>query len=205
MNNREISTQKADYTHYSLLTINYSLICITGKMASGKNYICSQLEKEGWVSLDADVYVHKAIDLAQDKILDTFGPYAEKQNIKLKRDSDGKIDRQALGKLLFSFPSLLEIQESIVYAIITEQIKEYIEANRSKKIIINATLLYKTPELMNMCEHILYVKAPFFTRLKRAHARDNLSYREILKRFKKQTGLLHHYKKTGIKITLVNN
>lgn len=184
---------------------NCHLICVTGKMASGKNYICSKFEKEGWVSLDADIYVHKAIDIAQDKILDTFGPYAEKQNIKLKRDSDGKIDRQALGKLLFSMPSLLEIQENIVYAIITEQIKEYIESNRNKKIIINATLLYKTPELMNLCEKIIYVKAPFFTRLKRAHARDNLSYIEILKRLKKQTGLLHHYKKTGIKIIILDN
>lgn len=184
---------------------NTTIICITGKMASGKNYICSQFEKEGWQSLDADIYVHKAIDMAQDKILDTFGPYAEKQNIKLKRDSDGKIDRQALGKLLFSMPSLLEIQESIVYAIITQEIKDYIETNKGKKIILNATLLYKTPELMNLCEHIIYVKAPFFTRLKRAHKRDNLNYIEIIKRLKKQTGLLHHYKKTGIKITVVDN
>lgn len=174
-------------------------------MAAGKNYICSLLEKEGWTSLDADVYVHNAIDIAKDKILDTFGPYAEKQHLKLKRAEDGKIDRQALGKLLFSMPDLLEIQESIVYAIITQQINEYISCNKSKKIIINATLLFKTPELMEQCQQIIYVKASFFTRLKRALNRDKLSLHQILKRFNRQKNILHEYKKTGIPITTIKN
>lgn len=181
------------------------IICVTGKMASGKNHICSQLEKEGWISLDADIYVHNAIDIAQEKILDTFSPYAEKQNLKLKRDEDGKIDRQALGKLLFSMPSLLEIQESIVYAIITQQIKDFITENKEKNIILNATLLYKTPELMQLCEKILYVRAPFFIRLQRAHKRDNLSYKQIFQRFQRQNNLLRNYKKTDIPITIINN
>lgn len=183
----------------------YKIICVTGKMAAGKNYICSQLEQEGWTSLDADIYVHNAIDLAQDKIFETFGPYAEKQNINIKRESDGKVDRRALGKLLFSIPDLLEIQENIVYAVITKQIKDFIEQNQDKKIIINATLLFKTPELMNLCQHILFVDAPFLTRLKRARKRDSLSFTEIFKRFNAQKKLLRCYKKTGVGITVVSN
>lgn len=181
------------------------IICVTGKMASGKNYVSSLLEQKGWTSLDADIYVHKAIDIAHDKILDTFGPYAEKQNLKLQKDSDGKIDREALGKLLFSMPSLLEIQESIVYAVITDQIKMYIEENPNKKIIINATLLYKTPELMELCEQIIFVQAPFFTRLKRAKARDKRSFTQTLKRFHAQKYLLRNYKRTRKPLIIVNN
>lgn len=181
------------------------IICITGKMASGKNYICEQYKRNGWTALDADILVHSAIDIAKDKILDTFGPYAEKEHIKIKRDSDGSIDRQALGKLLFSYPSLLEIQESIVYAIITEQIKDYIQKHPEENIIINATVLYKTPELMNLCSKIIFVKAPFFTRLKRARTRDNLPTSQILARFKRQKNLLYNYKKTKIPIEIVKN
>ena len=83
-----------------------SIIAVTGPMAAGKNYICSQMEKEGWSTIDADLLVHDAIELVKDRILNTFIPYAEQQHLKLKRE-DGSIDRRALGELLFSFPELL--------------------------------------------------------------------------------------------------
>ena len=114
-----------------------SIIAVTGPMAAGKNHICSQLEKEGWACVDADILVHDAIELVKDKILEKFVPYAERQNIKLT-NPDGTIDRKALGKLLFSFPELLQIQESIVYPIIIKQIEEFIAAN--PKAVINATV-----------------------------------------------------------------
>lgn len=178
------------------------IIAVTGPMAAGKNYICSQLEKEGWASVDADLLVHDAIEKVRDKILQTFIPYAEEQNIKLT-NPDGSIDRRALGKLLFTFPELLEIQESIVYPIITQEIINFI-ANH-EKTIINATVLYKTPELLAHCDKILFVTAPFFTRLKRARKRDNLSYRQIFRRFHAQRNLLSEYQKTGIPVEIINN
>ena len=104
------------------------IIAVTGPMAAGKNYICSQMEKEGWACVDADILVHQAIELVKDKILAKFIPYAEQQNIKLT-NPDGTIDRRALGKLLFAFPELLNIQESLVYPIIIKQIEEFIETN----------------------------------------------------------------------------
>ena len=168
------------------------IIAVTGPMAAGKNYICSQMEKEGWACVDADILVHEAIELVKDKILAKFIPYAEQQNIKLT-NPDGTIDRRALGKLLFAFPELLNIQESLVYPIIIKQIEEFIAAN--PKTIINATVLYKTPELLARCQKVIFVTAPFFTRLFRAHKRDGLSYSQILKRFYAQRNLLKEYKR----------
>lgn len=168
------------------------IIAVTGPMAAGKNYICSQMEKEGWACVDADILVHQAIELVKDKILAKFIPYAEQQNIKLT-NPDGTIDRKALGKLLFAFPELLNIQESLVYPIIIKQIEEFIEAN--PKTIINATVLYKTPELLARCQKVIFVTAPFFKRLFRAHKRDGLSYSQILKRFYAQRNLLKEYRK----------
>ncbi|MBO4532153.1 MAG: dephospho-CoA kinase [Treponema sp.] len=169
-----------------------SVIAVTGPMASGKNYICTQLEQQGWCSIDADILVHKAIELVKDKILQKFIPYAEQQNIKLTND-DGTINRRALGQLLFSFPELLQVQESIVYPIIIEQIQDFI--NQHEKSIINATVLYKTPQLLVLCDKVLYVKAPFFTRLTRARRRDKLPFSQIFKRFKAQKNLLKEYQK----------
>ena len=160
------------------------------------------MEKEGWAAIDADVLVHNAIDLVKDKILKTFIPYAEQQNIKLTKE-DGSIDRRALGKLLFSFPELLEIQESIVYPIITQQIFEFI--NTHAKTIINATVLYKTPELLASCQKILFVTAPVLKRLRRARTRDHLSYRQIFRRFHAQRNLLKEYQKSGIPLEIIKN
>ena len=180
------------------------VIAVTGPMASGKNYICSQMEKQGWVSIDADILVHQAIELVKDKILQKFIPFAQKENIKLTKE-DGSIDRKALGRLLFSFPELLAIQESIVYPIIIQQILQFI--NEHEKTIINATVLYKTPQLLAYCDKIIYVKASFFKRLARALRRDKLPLFQILKRFNAQKNLLKEYQKVfpEEKIEIVKN
>ena len=178
------------------------VIAVVGPMAAGKNYICSQMQAQGWAAVDADLLVHDAIELVKERILDTFIPYAEEQNIKLTK-SDGSIDRRALGQLLFSFPDLLKVQESMVYPIIIQRINEFIEIH--EKTIINATVLYKTPELLKRCQKILFVTAPFLTRLRRARKRDHLSYRQIFRRFHAQRHLLEEYKKTGIPIEIIKN
>ena len=169
-----------------------TIIAITGPMAAGKNFICTQLEKQGWSCVDADLLVHDAIELVKDKILEKFVPFAEQQNIKLTKH-DGTIDRKALGTLLFTFPELLNIQESIVYPIIIKQIEEFIAQH--EKSVINATVLYKTPQLLEHCQKVIYVTAPFFIRLNRAHKRDRLTYKQILKRFHAQKNLLKEYQK----------
>ena len=178
------------------------IIAVTGPMAAGKNYICKQLEKEGWASVDADLLVHDAIEIAKDRILNTFTPYAEEHNIKIAR-TDGTIDRRALGQLLFAIPELLKVQESIVYPIITKWIDDFISEH--EKTIINATVLYKTPDILNRCEKILFVTAPLLTRLRRARTRDHLPYRQIFRRFHAQRNLMKEYQKTGIPMEIINN
>ena len=183
-------------------TSKQTIMAVTGPMAAGKNYICKQLEKEGWAAIDADILVHDAIEIAKDRIIDTFTPYAEEHNIKIAR-TDGTIDRRALGQLLFAIPELLKVQESIVYPIITKWIDDFISEH--EKTIINATVLYKTPDILNRCQKILFVTAPLLTRLRRARTRDHLPYRQIFRRFWVQRNLLKEYQKTGIPVEIIKN
>lgn len=180
------------------------VVAVVGPMASGKNYICSQMEAQGWSSIDADILVHQAIEQSKDKILEEFSPYASRQNLTLT-NTDGTINRRTLGQLLFSFPDLMRIQESIVYPIIIRQIQEFI--NQHPKSIINATVLYKTPELLNQCSKVLFIKAPFLKRLLRARHRDHLPLFQIIKRFNTQRSLLKEYKKlvSPEKLVIVKN
>ena len=179
-----------------------TVIAVVGKMASGKNYVCSKLEKEGWACIDADLLVHDAINQSSKKITETFSEAAERMGIAIT-NPDGTINRRELGRVLFSDSALLSAQEAIIYPVITEMIKDFISLH--EKSVINATVLYKTPEIMNLCSKILYVKAPFFPRLRRAHRRDNLPYRQILSRFRAQRTLLKEYQKSGKEIQIIKN
>lgn len=180
------------------------IICVTGKMAAGKNYICSQYEKQGWLCRDADKDVHQVIELAKDDILKAFAHKAEKAGLKIQ-NHDGSINRRELGKLLFSSPELIKQQEEIIYPYITKLTKQFIQENQGKNIVLNATLLFKTPELLSLCDYVVYVKANVFKRFMRARKRDHLPVKQIFKRFYSQRNLFRDYKKTGVNIQIVRN
>jgi dephospho-CoA kinase len=68
-------------------------------------------------------------------------------------------------------------------------------------------VLYKTPELLALCDKVFFVTAPFFKRLVRARRRDRLPLSQILKRFNAQHNLLKEYQKLvpQDKIIIVKN
>jgi dephospho-CoA kinase len=181
-----------------------TVICITGPMAAGKNELSLILEEFGWLHIDADMLAHFAIDNCKEDILKTFLPYAKKKNINLLK-KDGSINRKELGRLLFSDSTLLKKQEEIIYPNIRMTMHSIIQDKQHPNIILNVTLLYRFPEILKMCDFIIYVKAGFFTRLFRAKKRDNLSYKQILLRFKAQKNLLKEYQKFNKEIIFVKN
>ncbi len=184
------------------------ILCVTGPMAAGKNAVCRILEERGFIALDADRQVHGAIEKAAPEIIKTFSNEAKAQNITLT-DKNGRINRRELGRLLFTSKELLSKQESIVYPVIIEETKRFIQKQQEQKkeadIILNATVLYKTPELLRLCKYIIYVDAPKITRIVRALKRDRMPLRQILSRFATQKGLFSEYKKTGVPIIKITN
>ena len=180
------------------------VICLTGQMAAGKNYICSLLENEDCVSIDLDKTVHDTVELKKEDIVKAFEEEAENKGISLLA-SDGTIDRKALACLVFSSPELLKKQEDIVYPEVIKQTRQFIEENKAKTVLINAAVLYKTPELMELCSKIYFVKAGFFKRLFRAHRRDKAPFLRILKRFKAQKDMEAQYRAAGKPVVVIQN
>lgn len=184
------------------------ILCVTGPMAAGKNAVCRILEERGFIALDADRQVHGAIEKAAPEIIKTFSKEANAQNITLT-DKNERINRRELGRLLFTSKDLLAKQERIVYPVIIEETKRFIQKQQEQKkeadIILNATVLYKTPELLRLCKYIIYVDAPKITRIVRALKRDRMPLRQILGRFASQKNLFSEYKKTGVPIIKITN
>ena len=184
------------------------ILCVTGPMAAGKNAVCRIFEERGFIALDADRQVHGAIEKAAPEIIKTFSKEANAQNITLT-DKNERINRRELGRLLFTSKDLLAKQERIVYPVIIEETKRFIQKQQEQKkeadIILNATVLYKTPELLRLCKYIIYVDAPKIMRIVRALKRDRMPLRQILSRFATQKGLFSEYKKTGVPIIKITN
>ena len=180
------------------------IICVTGKMASGKNTLCSLLEQNDFLCTDADKVVHKVINDATPKILETFNEYAIQKGITLS-NPDGTLNRKNLGELLFQNPTLLKKQEDIIYPLYIEETQKIINSNPSCNIVLNATVLYKTPQLMNQCDFIIFVKSSAIQRFFRVCKRDNIKIKNILQRFYSQKNLYSEYKATNIPIIKIKN
>ena len=168
------------------------ILAVTGSMAAGKNYVSSLLEKKGLLAIDADKCVHQAIEEAKNQILEAFLPIAKEKNIQIQ-NPEGTINRKNLGSILFSDEKLLQKQESIVHPKVNEIFNRFIDENPEKNIVLNATVLYKTP-VINRCDAIIFVKAPIITRFFRTKRRDNLPSKEIFKRFASQFKIFAKYK-----------
>lgn len=180
------------------------IICVTGPMAAGKNAATSILEEQGWFCIDADQTAHQAIENRKEDILKAFSPYAATLGVTLTTP-DGSINRRALAPILFSDPALLARQESIVHPEVVRIITEVISTHPETGIVLNATVLHKTPDLMQLCDTILYIDAPVITRLRRARARDGHTIHHILKRFWAQRHLLRDYQTTGLPLIRIIN
>lgn len=172
-------------------------------MAAGKNAASEILESEGFISIDADKVVHEAVEKAKDKIIETFSQEADKRKIKLLND-DETVNRRELGRLVFSDSSLLKKQEEIIHPVVDGIINDFIDVNSDKSIVVNATVLYKTP-VIKRCDCIIFIDAPFLIRLFRAKKRDGMKINQIISRFKSQKNLFTKYKICGADIYRVRN
>ena len=179
------------------------VLCVTGPMAAGKNAVSSLLEEKGFLSVDADICVHDIVDKQKDKIMARFGDIAAERGICICKP-DGKIDRRALGSIVFSDPELLKAQEAIIHPAVEAELNAFIDDNPEKNIVLNATVLYKTA-VLERCDAVIFVTAPFLKRFFRVKARDSLPTMQILSRFYSQREIFAKYKKLKTDIYKVRN
>lgn len=173
------------------------MIGLTGMYCAGKNYIASLLEKKGLPVLDVDKLGHPVLESEKEKIFARFGD-------DLKKD-DGSLDRRLLGKRVFGDPEKLTALEGIVHPPVNRITDEWIAAQKSP-CVINAALLHKSSAFERL-DRIILVTAPWLVRFSRARKRDNLSIREVIKRFASQKGFntqYLHFNNLTVKTSRIN-
>ncbi|WP_403024993.1 dephospho-CoA kinase [Salinibacterium sp. GXW1014] len=116
------------------------LIALTGGIASGKSLVASRLRDLGAVHIDADQLAREVVEPGTDglrEIAREFGPDVI--------DSDGALDRAALGARVFGHPEKLAVLNRITHPrvreLATARIQEAAAANPAAIIVYDVPLL----------------------------------------------------------------
>lgn len=157
------------------------VVGITGPYCSGKNEVARRLvERYGFSEIDVDRVGHDALTRRKEDVVREFGAGIV--------DTEGGIDRGALGRIVFGSRNRLEALERIVHPEMARIVSAEVDARPEDRLLINAALLVYM-RLDELCDVVIYVHAPAIVRLWRAFRRDSHSFGAVRQRMQRQRGL----------------
>ena len=145
-----------------------TVIGITGPTGSGKTTALAALERLGFQVVDCDALYYQILDRDQtlrDGIRQAFG------QVFLP---DGKLDRPALGNIVFGNPAALDKLNALIYPAMSAAVGQIIEKCTKKGLVIDAINLIESG-LGRLCDWTVALTAAPDIRLKRIMARDGIS------------------------------
>jgi dephospho-CoA kinase len=137
------------------------IIGLTGNIATGKSAVMKLAAERGALVIDADRVVHDLMDgdeAIQEAVAAAFGPEA--------RLPDGRINRAALGRIVFGNPEELRRLEGITHPAVRAEIARRIAATESATIMIEAIKLLEGP-LAAACDQVWVTACRRETQLER--------------------------------------
>ena len=143
------------------------VVGITGPTGAGKTSALRALEQLGGYVLDCDAIYHEMLrtdDGLRGAITAAFGDVFT---------SDGQLDRQKLGTLVFGDAAQLERLNAIIYDQLPRELERRMAASPAPIIGIDAINLVESG-LSKLCDRTLAVIAPVEDRVRRIMARDGI-------------------------------
>jgi dephospho-CoA kinase len=137
------------------------VIGLTGNIASGKSAVAQMLGELGAEIIDADAVAHQTLAPGTPEtgsVAARFGPGVVR--------SDGAVDRNALGAIVFSDPRALADLEAIVHPGARRRILDQVARSRARVAVIEAIKLLEGP-LVDHVDAVWVVAAPRHLRVKR--------------------------------------
>lgn len=176
------------------------IVGVGGKCCAGKDALADILKDTGYEEISVDALGHRALETRRDDVVRVFGPEI--------LTPESRIDRKALGRIVFSDEKARKNLEAIVHPemkrLLAEAIASRTPTAGEARIIINAALIFYM-ELHTLCDLVIWVEASCFRRFLRARRRDGLSTLDILRRFWTQRHLGPHSYSESVDIYIVKN
>ena len=152
-------------------------IALTGGIASGKSTACNLFKLYGLRVIDADAITHVILDKEAAAIGKLFGDTYLKE---------GKVDRKALGGLIFTDPEAKKRLEALLHPKIYDEIARQSEVQDALggPYLIDIPLFYETNRYP--IEKVIVVYAPQTVQKERLIKREGLSEEEAKRRLDAQ-------------------
>lgn len=146
---------------------------LTGYYCSGKSTVEKIITSDyHFIAIDVDRVGHSVLESKAEEIRECFGPTVI--------NSEGKVDRKALGRIVFADGERLKELNSIVHPAMREVIKERIAEHPGANICINAAILFEMG-LDSLCDAVLIVRIGLLETIGRGKKRDGHGIRRILR------------------------
>ena len=117
--------------------------------------------EQGALTIDADRVVHELLNhdtAVQEAVVTEFGPVV--------RLEDGRINRSALGAVVFNDPQALRRLEQIIHPAVSRQIAHLIQSSKARIIMIEAIKLLEG-KLRYLCQEIWVTTCSYEQQLER--------------------------------------
>ena len=152
-------------------------IVLTGGIATGKSTVAQMFADDGFEIIDADRVAHEVLEREKEVIAEAFG----REMIQ-----EGRVDRKALGALIFADHQKRRELEAILHPLIREEIYRHAQRLESKEqpYIVDIPLFFETQGYP--IDKVIVVYAPRETQLKRLMQRDGYNMQEALARIEAQ-------------------
>ena len=152
-------------------------VALTGGIATGKSSVAKMFESDGFTVIDADRIAHEILEEQKGKIVDMFG---EMMIV------EGKVDRKALGAVVFADPLKRKALEQLLHPLIYTRIEDEAKAEDKKRkpYIVDIPLFFEGKRYP--IERSLVVYASQVQQIERAMQRDGLGREAVLERIAAQ-------------------
>ncbi len=159
-----------------MINFKYAIV-LTGGIATGKSTVANFFVSDEFTVIDADKVAHEMLALHQEKIAELFGDNYIKE---------GRVDRKALGSLIFSNKEEKLRLEGLLHPLIFEEIKKQAsEQDKLKKpYLIDIPLFFESKRYP--IEKNIVVYTPRYKQLERLMERDGSSIKEAQQRIASQ-------------------
>lgn len=174
------------------------VIGITGGIGTGKTYVCKIIAKMGFPVLNSDQIAHRV--LRQNwQAIKAIKRHFGSQVIT----SDGVVNRQKLGLIVFQNPPELKILNQILAPYLRIAILDQIN-NAPKPVFIEIPLLYEQ-NYQNILDQVIVVYADNLTAAKRIQVRDQISKKMAINKIESQMPIEEKVKMTKYRIDTTKN
>ncbi len=169
-------------------------VVLTGSIATGKSSVAKIVKSLGYEIVDADMISHGVLDGKIRAIIDLFGEKFVKEN---------KVDRKALGELVFNDKDKLSLLEELLHPAIKKQIYKKAEEldKKGRLFFVEIPLFFESGDYFDL-GRVAVVYVPEEIQLQRLMKRNNLDLETAKKRANLQLSI---EKKKSLADYIINN